>query len=315
MFRYILRRLLFAIPTLVIVSILVFFLAQLLPGDIGRQVLGPFATDAQVQAFDRQHGFDRPLLTRYVHWLGGFVSGNWGTSVVQQEPVAHLLFVALGHSLQLSLFALVLFVPLSIGLGLLAGFRQGSITDRVITLGGTVASSLPDFVVGVVLILALGVGAGWFPVSATGAVSGGFPTKLRDLFLPAVTLTLGLTGYVARMTRAGTISTLASPFVRTAVLKGLPRRRVITAHVLRNSLLPTITVIGTQIGYLVGGLVIVETLFNYPGYGEAMLLAAQGHDVAVLESGALLLAVISMAAVLATDLLYTAFDPRVARRA
>jgi peptide/nickel transport system permease protein len=312
--RYVVRRLFFAVPTLLIVSILVFCLAQLLPGDVGRQVLGPYATPAQVAAFDRQHGYDRPLVVRYIHWLGGFVSGNWGTSVVQQEGVAHLLLVALGHSLQLSVFALVLYVPISIGLGLLAAFRQGSAIDRTVTLGGTVLSSLPDFVVGVMLILVLAVGLRWFPVSALGAVGGGIATKLHALFLPALTLTLGLVGYVARMTRAGTITTLGSPFVRTAVLKGLPRSRVITAHVLRNSLLPTVTIVGTQIGYLVGGLVITETLYNYPGFGEAMLTAALGHDVTVLETGTLLLAVISMAAVLATDLLYTVLDPRVQHR-
>ncbi|MCL2394537.1 MAG: ABC transporter permease [Acidimicrobiaceae bacterium] len=315
MLRYVVRRILLAIPTLLIVSVLVFCLAQLLPGDVGRQVLGPYASPAQVAAFDRQHGYDRPLVVRYLHWLGGFVSGHWGTSVVQQEGVGHLLVVALGHSLQLSVFALVLYVPISIGLGLLAGFRQGSLIDRTITLGGTVVSSLPDFVVGVVLILVLAVGLGWFPVSALGAVGGNVFTKLHALFLPALTLTLGLVGYVARMTRTGTITTLASPFVRTAVLKGLPWSRVVSAHVLRNSLLPTVTIVGTQIGYLVGGLVITETLYNYPGFGEAMLTAAQGHDVAVLETGTLLLAVISMAAVLATDLFYTALDPRVQRPA
>ncbi|MBO0693142.1 MAG: ABC transporter permease [Acidimicrobiaceae bacterium] len=314
MLRYVVRRLFLAIPTLIIVSVLVFCLAQLLPGDVGRQVLGPYATSAQVAAFDQQHGFDRPLVIRYLHWLGGFVSGNWGTSVVQQEAVGHLLLVALGHSLQLSVFALALYVPTSIALGLLAAFRQGSAIDRAVTLGGTVVSSLPDFVVGVVLILVLAVGLGWFPVSALGAVGGDIATKLHALFLPALTLTLGLVGYVARMTRAGTITTLASPFVRTAVLKGLPRSRVVSAHVLRNSLLPTVTIVGTQIGYLVGGLVITETLYNYPGFGEAMLTAAQGHDVAVLETGTLLLAVISMGAVLATDLLYSALDPRVQRR-
>lgn len=315
MLRYVVRRLLFAVPTLLIVSVLVFCLAQLLPGDVGRQVLGPYASGSQVAAFDHQHGFDSPLIIRYFHWLGGFVSGNWGTSVVQQEGVAHLLLVALGHSLQLSVFALILYVPASIGLGLLAGFRQGSAIDRAVTLGGTVVSSLPDFVVGVMLILVLAVGLGWFPVSALGAVGGNVVTKLHALFLPALTLTLGLVGYVARMTRAGTITTLASPFVRTAVLKGLPWSRVVSAHVLRNSLLPTVTIIGTQIGYLVGGLVITETLYNYPGFGETMLTAATGHDVAVLETGTLLLAVISMGAVLATDLIYTALDPRVQRRA
>lgn len=315
MLRYVVRRFLLAIPTLLIVSVLVFCLAQLLPGDVGRQVLGPYATAGQVAAFDRQHGYDRPLVVRYLHWLGGFVSGHWGTSVVQQEGVGHLLVVALGHSLQLSVFALILYVPVSICLGLLAGFRPGSAIDRAVTLGGTVVSSLPDFVVGVVLILVLAVGLGWFPVSALGAVGGNVVTKLHALFLPALTLTLGLVGYVARMTRTGTMTTLGSPFVRTAVLKGLPRSRVVSAHVLRNSLLPTVTIVGTQIGYLVGGLVITETLYNYPGFGEAMLTAAQGHDTAVLETGTLLLAVISMAAVLATDLFYSALDPRVAHRA
>ncbi|HLH99756.1 MAG TPA: ABC transporter permease [Acidimicrobiales bacterium] len=314
MLRYLGRRLLLAVPTLLIVSVLVFFLSQLLPGDIGRAVLGPYASRAQVAAFDRQHGFDRPRVGQYVHWLGGFVTGHWGQSVVQQEAVSQLLLTALGHSLQLALYAVILFVPLSILLGLIAGFRAGSLLDQSISVGGTVMSALPDFVVGVLLILVFAVGLEWFPVSAQAAATGGLAVKVSGLFLPALTLTLGLVGYVSRMTRAGTVTALGSPYVRTAVLKGLPRRRVVSAHVLRNSLLPTITVVGTQVGYVVGGLVIVETLYNYPGFGEAMLSAALTHDVTTLETGTLLLAVISIVAVLITDLLYTAFDPRVRRR-
>jgi peptide/nickel transport system permease protein len=309
--RFILRRALYALPTLALVSVLVFCLAQLAPGDVGRSILGPYAAPAQVRALDHQLGYDRPLMTRYFDWLGGFFSGHWGNSVVLKIPISHLVFTALGHSLLLAGFALVLLIPSGIALGVLAGLRRDTLIDRSVMTIGTSLAAIPDFVVGVLLMLVFGVGLRWLPVNATAATQGSYVSRLHNLILPACTLTIILLGYVARMARTGTIDTMASPFVRTAVLKGLPQRRVLGVHMLRNALIPTVTVVGNQIAYLVGGLVVTETLFNYHGFGSIMLQAAKNHDIPVLQTGALLLSVLYMVAILATDLTYAVLDPRV----
>lgn len=313
--RFALRRLFYALPTLLLVSVLVFCLAQLLPGDVGRSILGPYASDAQVRALDHQLGYDRPIVVRYLSWLSGFVTGHWGKSVVLQVPISHLLITAMGHSALLAAFALALLIPSGIVLGVAAGSRRDGLFDRSVTVVTTSLTATPDFVVGVVLILVFGVSLGWLPVSATAATQGSYLSRLHELVLPAFTLNAILLGYVARMARAGTIDTLASPFVRTAILKGLPRWRVTGAHVLRNALAPTVTVIGNQIAYLIGGLVVVEYLYNYHGLGSVMLQAAMDHDIPVLQTGAFLLAVVYMVAILATDLCYALLDPRVELRA
>jgi peptide/nickel transport system permease protein len=306
---YLTRRLALSLVTLLLVSAIVFTVAEVLPGNVGRTVLGPYATDAQVAHLNRELGADRPLPVRYADWLGGYLRGDWGHSPVLNTDVRPLVLDRLANSLVLAAFALLLIVPLSVGMGVLAGLSEGRALDRAISVTGLSLIALPEFVAGVILLVVFAVELGWFPTSS--AVPSADPVDVvRQLLLPALPLMFVLFAYIARMARAGTVEVLGSAYVRTAVLKGLPRRVVIRRHVLRNALLPTITVVAAQVGYLVGGLVVIETLFSYPGLGKLVYDSARGHDVPVLEATVLLVAVVYMLANLVADLLYALLDPR-----
>jgi peptide/nickel transport system permease protein len=307
---FLLKRLGLALITLVLISFAVFAVAQVLPGDVGRTILGPYATNAQVARLDHQLGVDKPLVVRYVNWITAFVRGDWGQSYLLNTPVRPFVLGRLLNSVVLAAFALLLTVPISIGLGVVAALNYGRVGDRIITIAGLSLIALPEFVIGVVLLVVFAVQLKWLPVSSS--VPSWNPEDIvRQLLLPAIPLVLVLFGYISRMARAGTIVSLNSNYTRTAILKGLPRRTVIGRHVLRNSLLPTISVVAVQVGYLVGGLVVIETLFNYPGIGKLVLDSAQGHDIPMLDATVLMVAIIYMLANLTADVLYAVLNPRV----
>jgi peptide/nickel transport system permease protein len=308
--RYLLRRLGLAIITLWILSVIVFFAGQVLPGDPGRAVLGPFASPAAVRSLDHQLGVDRPLLTQYLGWVGGLLHGNMGVSYSFRTPVEPFIITALGNSAKLAVLALVIIIPLGIAGGVLAALYSGRAVDRVISLGGLAASTVPEFVSGIVVIVVFGVALKVLPITAATSPGASPVNQLQHLILPVIPLVLILFGYIARMARAGTIEALESDYARTATLKGLPRSVVIRRHILRNSLLPTITVIATQTGYLIGGLVIVETLFNYQGIGRLIFSAANNKDFPMLEAGVLVIGIVYMVATLIADVLYTVLNPR-----
>jgi peptide/nickel transport system permease protein len=308
--RYLLRRLGLALITLFLLSLIVFLAGQVLPGDPGRAVLGPFASNAAVRSLDHQLGVDRPLITQYLGWVGGLLHGNMGTSYAFRTPVEPFIISALGNSAKLALLALVIIIPLGIAGGVLAALSTGGPVDRVISLGGLAASTVPEFVSGIVVIVVFGVALKALPITAATAPGASPLDQLQHLILPVIPLVLILFGYIARMARAGTIEALESDYARTATLKGLPRSVVIRRHILRNSLLPTITVIATQTGYLIGGLVVVETLFNYQGIGRLIFSAANGKDFPMLEAGVLTIGIVYMVATLIADVLYTVLNPR-----
>ncbi len=310
MTRYLLRRIGLAIVTLWILSLMVFFAGQILPGDPARAILGPLAAPSAVRALDHQLGVDRPLVVQYLGWLGGLLHGNMGTSYEYQSPVEPFIRAALFNSAKLAALALVVIIPLGILGGVIAALNYGGAVDRVISLTGSSAATVPEFVSGIVVIVIFGVALKVLPVTAAAGEGASFFTQLRYLILPAVPLVLVLFGYIARMARAGTVEALESDYARTATLKGLKRGVVIRRHVLRNSLLPTITVIATQTGYLIGGLVIVETLFNYQGIGKLIFSAATAKDFPMLEAGVLTIGVVYMVATLTADLLTITLNPR-----
>ena len=291
MAAFLLRRLGLMILTLWILTLIVFFAGQILPSDPGRIILGNLAPQSSVQALDHRLGVDRPLLTRYLSWFGGLLHGNLGTSYTYQSAVEPFVRAALINSVKLAVLAFVIVVPLGIIGGVIAALYAGRGADRVISVTGLSLSSVPEFVSGIVVIVVFGVELKWLPVTANAGTGASPLSQFKHLILPAIPLVLVLFGYIARMARAGTIEVLNSDYTRTAVLKGLPERTVLRRHVLRNSLLPTITVIATQTGYLIGGLVVVETLFNYQGLGNLIYKAAQHHDEAMLEAGVLIIGV------------------------
>jgi peptide/nickel transport system permease protein len=308
---YLLRRLGLALLTLVLLSLIIFLAGQVLPGNPGRAILGPFASQRAVTALNTTLGVNRSLPDQYWTWVSGIVRGNLGTSYQFRAPVSSFLFPALGRSLKLAAVAFVIVVPLSIVGGVVAALNRGRALDRIISVTGLSLSTVPEFVSGVVLIVVFAIALKVLPVTASAPAGSSVLEQIKYLILPAIPLVFILFGYIARMARSGTIEALDSDYVRTATLKGLPRSVVIRRHVLRNSLLPTITVIATQTGYLIGGLVVVETLFNYPGIGRLIFTAATDKDFPMLEAGVLAIGIVYLVATLLADILYTVLNPRI----
>jgi peptide/nickel transport system permease protein len=311
MTRFLLKRLGLALITLFLLSVIVFAISTILPGNVGRSVLGPFATQESVDALNEQLGTDRPVLEQYLDWAGGLVQGDLGTSLTLQIPAWDLLQPALENSLKLALVAFLIVVPVSIVGGVIAGLRYGGITDKGITIAGISLAAMPEFVSGIILILIFGIWLGWLPVTAQWDEGANLLTQLKYLLLPALTLTFVLFGYIARITRAGMIEALDSDYTRTAYLKGLPSSVVVRKHVLRNALLPTIAVVAVQVGYLVGGLVAVEVLFNYQGIGLLIYESAREKDLPLLTAGVLVVGVVYLVVTLIADILYAVLNPRI----
>lgn len=311
MTKYIARRVGLAIITLVLISLLVFAGTQMLPGNVAGRILGPFATPEAIERLASILGTDRPLIVQYWDWVTSAIQGDLGNSVSLSRPVSELVGRALGNSAKLAVVAFVIVVPLSIAGGVLAALRRGKLTDRFITVGGLSATVIPEFVSGIVLILVFAIWLDWLPGTAVAPEGAGFLEQLKHLILPAIPLVLVLFGYIARITRAGVIEALDADYTRTAVLKGLPSNVVIRQEVLRNALLPTIAVVASQVGYLIGGLVVVEVLFNYQGIGRLLYNAAQKADFPLLAGGVLIVAVAFQVSMLLADLAYSWLNPRI----
>jgi peptide/nickel transport system permease protein len=312
MIIFILKRVGLAIITLFILSLIVFFAAQVLPGDPARAILGPLAAPSAVKALSHQLGTDRPILSQYGTWIGHVVQGNFGQSYQYRAPVGALLGPALVNSLKLAALAFVMVVPLGILGGVIAALNVGRRVDRTISVVGLSSTVIPEVVSGIVLILVFGIWLNVLPIQASGA--HGFGDTIYHLILPAIPLTLILFGYIQQMARAGTVEALNSDYARTATLKGLPRGVMIRRHILRNSLLPTITVIASQTGYLIGGLVLVEFLFRWNGIGTLIYNAANQKDFPMLEAGVLVIGALYMVAILIADIIYSLLNPRIRYR-
>jgi peptide/nickel transport system permease protein len=312
MLRYIVRRILLLVVTMLLTSVIVFGLTQLLPGDIARLLLGREASEQALENFREQFGLNNPLPQQYIDWLTGFVTGDWGRSFSSGNPaVRPLVLERLGNSLRLTLMTLVISIPLSIVLGIIAALRENTWIDNSISVVSLSVVGLPEFVTGLVLINVFALQFGWFPATALVSADHQLGDWLRILFLPAVTATLVLLGYVSRMTRAGVIDELKKPYVRTAILKGLPRRQIIFKHVLRNALLPTITVIALSVGWLIGGLVVIENVFNYSGLGALLVEAVKQKNIPLLQAVVMITIFFYALANLAADVLYAVLNPRI----
>jgi peptide/nickel transport system permease protein len=309
--RFLVKRLVLAAITLVLLSIIVFAAAQLLPGDVARNILGNLADQHAVDLLNHQLGVDRPVYVQYGDWISHFARGDLGHSLEYQVSVSSLLGPSLVNSLKLAALAFVLVVPLSILGGVAAALRQGRLTDRSITISSLSLTAVPEFVTAIVLIVIFGVVFKLLPTTAQASPGASFFTQVKYLLLPSFALVAVLFGYIARIARAGVIEALDADYTRTAYLKGLDTRMVMWRHVLRNALLPTIAVVATQTGYLIGGLVVVERLFNYPGIGQRIYIAAQNKDFTLLESGVLVIGIVYLVATLVADTLYSLLNPRI----
>ena len=311
MARFLLRRVGLALVTLLLLSMIIFLMANVLPGDVGRRILGPFADPRAVAALNHQLGVDRPLVIQYVSWLGGAVHGDFGRSLSFRAPVSDLLSKALVNSLKLAAVAFVMVVPLGILGGIVASLNRDKFLDRLISVTGLSGIAMPEFVTGIVLILLFGITLRIFPITATAPAGSGPLTQIYYLIMPSLPLVFVLFGYIARITRAGMNDALDADYTRTAYLKGLSRGMVIRRHVLRNALLPTVAVVATQTGYLIGGLVIIEFIFNYQGIGQLIFTAAQQKDFPLLQAGVLVVGIVYLTATLIADVLYSLLNPRI----
>ena len=311
MLRFLVARISLILITLLVVSLAIFAITIVLPGDAALMQLRQGATEESLKRTRAELGLDRPHHERYLSWIGGVVQGDWGTSLVSREPISEMMGRRIKHSLILALFALTLGIPAAVAAGIWAGVRPDSKGDRVVSMVSLVGISLPEFVTGVLLILVLSSTLNLLPPISI-VIPGTTPlTRPEILVMPALTLTGVLFAYIMRMTRANVIEVMQTQYVRTAILKGLPMRRVIPRHVLPNSMLPTITVISTNFGWMLGGLIIVENVFAYPGLGQLLLRSIQTRDVPLLEALTLLIAATYAVSNLVADLVYATIDPRI----
>ena len=309
--RFILRRLGFMVLTVLLASIIIFWATAVLPGDVASQILGRFATETAKTELRHELGLDRPIYVQYGSWLGKYVRGDWGESPSMNTLVRPVIFERLRNSLYLAAVAFVFYVPIGILLGLIAALRKNSWVDQTISVGSLAFIGLPEFVSGLILITIFAIELGWFPSQSNIAPDSTFTQALPYLILPAVTVALTSLAYVVRMTRSSTVDVLQMDYVRTANLKGLPPRKVLFTHVLRNSLLPTITVVAIGIGWLIGGLIVTEAVFGYPGIGRLLLFAIQRRDLQLVQATALLIVIIYVVANLVADVLYAILNPRI----
>ncbi len=297
--------------TLLVVSMAIFAVLEILPGDVASMMLKQDATPERLEALREELNLNRPWAERYVDWVGSALTGDLGESYVIKQPITDLIPRRLNNSLALAMFALVFGIPLAIAAGIWAGVRPNSIFDRFMSIFGIIGISLPEFVTGVMLIFVLSSTLRLLPPSSI-MLPGETPfSRPEILIMPAMTLTFVLFGYIMRMTRASVIEVMETPYVRTAVLKGLPMRTVIRRHVLPNAMLPTISIIAMNFGWMLGGLIIVEAVFAYPGLGLMLLQAIQQRDLPLLEALSLLIAGTYAMSNLVADISYAAIDPRI----
>ena len=311
MSRFTVRRLGFLMLTLLLTSILIFSVTQFLPGDVARILMPRDASEDAIAAKREELGLNRSPIIQYGTWIAGFASGDWGTSFAWDIPVRPRVTEGLVNSLMLAAVALVMAIPISIGLGVWAGLTEGRWPDHLISLFSLSLVGLPEFVTGVLLIEWLAHRLRWLPAISSIDPGSTFVEAFPFLILPALTATFVLLAYIVRLTRAEVVEQLNRPYVRTAVLKGLPWPTVVFRHVLRNALLPTITVIAISIGWLIGGIIVIENVFNYPGLGRLLLSAIDNRDFPLIQAITMIVVFGVVLSNFAADLLYAAFNPRI----
>jgi peptide/nickel transport system permease protein len=308
---YALRRTAITVLLLALVSVLIFLATQVLPGNAAAQILGHSgATGAERAQLSRQLGLDRPLIDQYGSWIGGVLHGDLGRSFASNEPVTAFISARIGNSAVLALAAVLVMLPIAVVLGIVAGVRRGRLADHAISGASLGLIALPEFVSGTILAVFFGVTLAVFP--PTSIIPSG-STPLSDpklLVLPVLTLSIAGSAYIIRMLRAGVAEAMASEYVQAARLNGLPERRIIVRHALRNALAPTVQVVALTVQWLFGGIVIVETVFSYPGLGQGLVQAVTARDIPVVQSLVLVIAAFYLAVNLVADIVVILLVPK-----
>lgn len=310
MLAFFLKRLASLIFTMLAVSAMVFAAFEFTPGQVATKVLGPFSTQDQRDRLMEELGLNRPVYERYIEWLGNTLTGDLGYSTLYKTAVNDIIWDRLGNTLLLAAIAFAVMVPLSILLGITAGMREGSKLDRTISIASIVTTSVPEFASGVFLASIFVIGLGWLPGTSPLDSGAGWPIAAQ-LVLPVTVMVLYDLGYVVRMVRASMVEVMMRPYIRTAILKGLSFRDVIMRHALRNAMIAPFTVILLQINYLITGVVVVEAVFAYPGFGRMLLEAALAQDVATVQAASLFAVLVSVMTQIAGDVGYMMLNPRI----
>jgi peptide/nickel transport system permease protein len=307
MIRFIILRLLKMVPILLGITILTFLLTRLSPGDPALNALGIYATPERIAAYRAEFGLDRPLFDQYVIYLANLVQGDLGFSYFYRQPAVDLILARLGPGLVLIAYAIVLSLLIGVPLAVVAGLRPGGVADRLVSSAIVVSYSLPAFWVGIILLLIFAV---WIPIFPIGGFGDGILGPPRSLFLPALTIAFSLLPLVVRALRASVIETLGQDYVDMARSKGLPERRITVRHVLRSALIPTATILGLNIGFLVSGTVVIESVYGVPGLGQLLVSSIYTRDYPLIQATALVLAVVVVLVNLGTDVVVAFLDPR-----
>ena len=305
------RRLVIGVATLLFVSVLVFIGTEILPGDVANAILGRGATPELIAQVRDRLGLDEPLLTRYWVWLTRTLSGDLGISLANGTDIGTEIAARGINTIILSVSTAVIAVPLAVTLGLWAATRPGGLVDRVISSVSLTLISFPDFLVAVALVTIFAVKLGWLPAIASIRPSYDFWDWVRVLILPVTALTFTILAHMVRMTRSAVLNVLSSPAIEMAILKGVPRRRLLVRHALPNAFGPIINVIALNLAYLVSGVVVIETLFNFPGLGRFMVEAVTNRDVPIVQACAMIFCSVYVVLNLTADILAIIANPRV----
>lgn len=311
MVLYVIKRVIGIFAILAAMSVLIFGITQVLPGDVASVLGGQFADEATLKAIEQRLGLDAPIYVQYWRWASQILVGNLGTSIVMERAVGPMIWEAFLSSALLAGIAFIFVTIFGLSLGVIAAIRQDKPADHAISLFSYIGISVPEFFWAIVGIIVFARYLGWLPSGGSGNISDGFFTWASYLVLPVATLTFTLIAHVSRLTRSSMIETLRSQYVRNARAKGLPERVVIKRHAMRNALLPAITVLAVDVGWLLGNIVVVEAVFSYPGIGRLLLFAIERHDLPLIQAGILLIAAVYCFANLAADLLYAYFNPKI----
>jgi peptide/nickel transport system permease protein len=309
---YLVRRLLAMLLVLAIVSITVFAITIILPGNAAVMILGEYATPDQIAALGKELGLDRPWHEQYLAWIGKVLHGDWGTSMRLSLPVAGLIAETFWRSASLAAAALLLVCVVAIPLGVVAAMRRGKLADLCVSGFAYLGTAVPEFVTATLLLVFLAAPErGWFPAGGYTPPGQDFGSFLHHMVLPTLTLALILTAHISRQVRSEMSDVLSSDYIRAARLKGLPERTVVMRHGLRNAMAPAVAVISLDVGYLLGGIIVVEEVFAWPGLGRLMIYALQNRDLPVIQAVTLVLAAVYAISNLVSDLVIAGLDPRV----
>jgi len=309
--QYILRRLGFILLTMLLASIIIFAATQLLPGDVAQMIMGRWASEKALENLREQLGLHRPVYVQYLDWVGHFFIGDWGKSLMTGVEVRPLVMRRLRNSAMLAGLSLVFYVPLGVFLGVIAALKHDKPVDELISAASMAFAGLPEFVTGLLLIAFFALALDLLPANSSIEPDAGFLEALPQLILPAITVSLTSLAYITRMTRSSTIEVLKTDYARAAYLKGLPRSQVLIKHVLRNALLPTVTVVAMGIGWLIGGLIVTESMFGYPGLGRLVVYGIQRRDLTLIQASSMLIVAIYGVSNLLADVLYAVLNPRI----